>query len=83
MSPLKTVPENSSAGPLALDGADALRNGDGPTREDVTNKIPPLYKAPPPPPPPHPKKKKKKKKREKILKHKQTRETRQRAIQAN
>jgi hypothetical protein len=45
MSPLKTVPENSSAGPLALDGADALRNGDGPTGEDVTNEIPPLYKA--------------------------------------
>ncbi|CAK9255687.1 unnamed protein product, partial [Sphagnum jensenii] len=27
-------PKNSSAGPLDLDGADALRNGDGPTRED-------------------------------------------------
>jgi hypothetical protein len=61
VSPLKTVPENSSAGPLALDGADALRNGDGPTREDVTNKTPPLNTPPPPPPPPKKKKKKKKK----------------------
>jgi hypothetical protein len=63
MSPLKTVPENSSAGPLALDGADALRNGDGPTGEDVTNEIPPLYKAT------KKKKKKQKKKRKRNFKN--------------